>query len=163
VSDARLGLRDFRWEGPYVFRDQLDFTIVVEGLAGSPAQGSFLRLDLYPRARPLTNVRHYGFWDIPLRSLREGVNSGCLNLASGALSVGRPTSWARTVPGWRGEFDESGYCLLHCSVWDGAATPPAMLTVRSYPLIRSGTPLDVPLKQIHIPVTEMCNLSCLTP
>jgi MoaA/NifB/PqqE/SkfB family radical SAM enzyme len=131
-------------------------SIFDERLLGSPHH--FVRFDLYPMLAPSHMQRHYGWWDIPLKTIREKSTGIWFDPSSRRLGL---AGWGRTFPlAWQGPLDEEGYCHLHVSLWDGSPTPPHLLALKSYPLVMASRGLDFPLKQICIPVTDRCNLKC---
>lgn len=127
-----------------------------ERLPGS--RHHFVRFDLYPLVSPSHRQRHYGWWDVPLKEIRENEAEISFDWRRRRLSLsGKTRSFP---PAWRGPLDEEGYCMLHVSLWDSAQKPHRLLTLKSYPLVLASRGLDLPLKQICIPVTDRCNLRC---
>jgi radical SAM protein with 4Fe4S-binding SPASM domain len=120
----------------------------------------FIRLDLYPLIAPSHMRRHYGYWDIPLKHIQQMQTrfifdpAGCISLPNNG---GGPLE---LLQGWRGSIEEDGYCTLHVSLWDKSKDPPHMIEVKSQPLVIAKRGMDLPLKQINIPVTDRCNLKC---
>ena len=151
---------------PWVSHGLLDMEIVVEDASLYGREDGFLRIDMYPRVRPLIHERHFGFWDIPLKRIRRKHYSARLDLNRGVMEIGWNTpedpSW--TVPGLRIPFREAGNVVVHFSHWNTGGKEPRMIRVQSYSLLLVGgsgdKELDSPLKQIHIPVTDTCNLAC---
>ena len=154
-------------EVPDILGDSAGLRILVQDRALWGRKDAFLRIDLYPRVRPIPRERHFGYWDLPLECVRQECTDVVLDLTRRALV---PMDRAQTDPpgplgGERFRFFEPGNALLHLSLWDHAPSAPRMVKAQSYPLqIAQGwTPgmaLDSPLKQIHIPVTDDCNLAC---
>ena len=127
-----------------------------ERLPGSPHH--FVRFDLYPLISPSHMQRHYGWWDIPLKEIRKTSTEIWLDWSSRRL---RLAGWGKSFDqAWQGPLDEEGYCHLHVSLWEGSSTPPQLLALRSFPLVIATQGLDLPLKQVCIPVTDRCNLKC---
>jgi len=127
-----------------------------ERLPGSPHH--FVRFDLYPLLSASHRQRHYGWWDIPLRKIRETSTEIGFDLSSRRLSLpGRGESFPQA---WQGPLEEEGYCHLHVSLWDGSPKPAQLLALKSFPLLVATRGLDLPLKQVCIPVSDRCNLTC---
>ena len=145
---------------PYAFGDRLPLDLMVPGRGQWGGDDLFLRVDLYPRARPLTRERHYGFWDIPLAWIDAERTRAVLDLARGELLVQAADGTEQRARGWCGKLEESGLCLAHLSLWEGTPDAAVMRETHAYPLLRHGGNFDTPLKQIHIPVTDRCNLAC---
>lgn len=158
----------FALDAPWTFDGNMDLEIVVhDQLLHGPKKG-FLRIDLYPRVRPIVHKRHFGFWDIPLDWIDRQSTAARLNLDRGVMELnearqGEKDRW-RSVPGLRMPFFEPGNMVIHLSRWDTSACNPRMMKAESYSILLAketdADGLDSPLKQIHIPVTDMCNLKC---
>jgi MoaA/NifB/PqqE/SkfB family radical SAM enzyme len=131
-------------------------SLLDEGLKGSAQH--FVRFDLYPLISPSHMKRHYGFWDIPLVEIQDARTEILFDLA--ARTLGLPKTGKVFPLAWQGLVDEEGYCHLHVSIWNKAAEPPQLLALQSLPVIMATKGLDLPLKQICIPVTDRCNLQC---
>lgn len=120
----------------------------------------FIRLDLYPLIAPSHMRRHYGYWDIPLKHIQQTRTrfifdpTGCITLPNNDAPP------LEIMQGWRGSIEEDGYCTLHVSLWDKSKDPPHMIEVESQPLVIAERGVNLPLKQINIPVTDRCNLKC---
>lgn len=151
---------------PWVSNGLLDVEIVVDDSSLYGREDGFLRVDVYPRVRPLVHERHFGFWDIPLKIIRRKRTMARLDLHRGVLELcgSNPKDPLWAVPGLRIPFSEPGNVVVHLSHWDTGAGEPRMKRVQSYPLVlvkgSADRGLDSPLKQIHIPVTDTCNLAC---
>jgi len=131
-------------------------SILDERFLGSPHH--FVRFDLYPLISPSHLRRHYGWWDIPLKKIRETSTEIWFDLARRRL---RLAGWGKSFsPAWQGPLEEEGYCHLHVSLWDGSPKPPRLLALKSFPLLMGTRGLNFPMKQICIPVTDRCNLKC---
>jgi len=120
----------------------------------------FIRLDLYPLIAPGHMRRHYGWWDIPLKYIKQESTSFVLDFNRRVISLENQKVPLEIKQGWRGLIEEDGYCMLHVSLWDNSKEPPHMIEVRSQPLVIAIKNLDLPLKQICLPVTDRCNLKC---
>jgi radical SAM protein with 4Fe4S-binding SPASM domain len=156
-----LGACGYELHAPYRLGALTEMTLEVRdpGLLG--AADRFIRLDLYPRTSPIHSRRHYGWWDIPLARIRTPSTRLVLDLRRRVLRL--KTGWWRSLRlagGFQSAFGESGYGILHASLWDSSGHPPRMRAVKSYDHLLAGADLDVPLKQIYIPVTDRCNLLC---
>lgn len=154
-------------ELPFVFDGSMDLELIVPGRHLWGHEKGFIRLDLYPRVRPLVHERHFGFWDIPLKMIGQERTRAHLDLARGVLAVQTNGGEAGfvPVPGIRVPFDEPGNVVAHVSRWESVHGSPRMASVHSYPLLLDGSHADglgpdTPMKQIHIPVTDVCNLGC---
>ncbi len=151
---------------PWVSNGLLDLEIVVCDSSLYGREDGFLRVDVYPRVRPLVHERHFGFWDIPLKIIRKKLTMAHLDLHRGVLELGGSSQEdpLRAAPGLRIPFNEPGNVVVHFSHWDTGGEEPFMMRVQSYPLLlvdgSRDQELDSPLKQIHIPVTDTCNLAC---
>ncbi|MFZ2396436.1 MAG: radical SAM protein [Smithella sp.] len=159
-------LKPFSLVLPWTFNGMMDLEIVVSERTLWRRDDGFLRLDLYPRVRPLVHKRHFGFWDIPLTDIRQEKTGARLNLHQGMLELrqGHGGDVWRKARGLRVPFNEPGNCILHLSQWNTGEGKAHMTRVEFYPVLLTlkseGESLDSPLKQIHIPVTDICNLSC---
>ena len=156
----------FSLELPWAFNGATNLEIAVNDRSLYGREDGFLRVDLYPRVRPIVHERHYGFWDIPLKMIHTERMTARLDLDRGTLQLrdaGRKDAW-HTVQGLRVPFTEQGNVILHFSLWDTGGGEPRMTEIRSYSILLAGESenkgLDSPLKQIHIPVTDTCNLKC---
>lgn len=120
----------------------------------------FVRFDLYPLVTPTFGRRHYGWWDIPLKHLRDVDTELIFAPLRGKLAV-KAGLWGRRMrTGYRTSLKELGYCKLHVSLWERDGDKCTLVSLRSYPLlIFSGNDLP-PLKGFNIPVTDRCNLKC---
>jgi radical SAM protein with 4Fe4S-binding SPASM domain len=151
---------------PWAFDGAMGMEIAVPNRALWGREDGFLRVDLYPRVRPKVHERHFGFWDISLKDIRQERTLARLNLDKGTLELQKRHGgevW-RSAPGIRVPFDEPGHCVLHLSQWDTSLGAARMTRVEFFPVLLAVKSecesLDSPLKQIHIPVTDMCNLTC---
>ncbi|PKN52811.1 MAG: hypothetical protein CVU55_06215 [Deltaproteobacteria bacterium HGW-Deltaproteobacteria-13] len=156
----------FSLELPWAFNGTMDLEIVVKNRSLYGREDGFLRVDLYPRVRPMVHERHFGFWDIPLKIVHTERMSARLDLDKGTLKLrdgSQKDAW-RTVQGLRIPFSEQGNVIIHFSHWDTGKGEPRMTEIRSYSILLAEESenkcLDSPLKQIHIPVTDTCNLTC---
>lgn len=147
----------FAVESAYTFDSQLELKLIVNDRSLWGQSDKFLRIDLYPRARPTTKGRHFGFWDIPLNVINAVTHDLLLDTKAGTL---RDVNTGKPYAGWRSRFTESGLAVLHLSLWHSIGNESNMAMSRSYPLLIACPPLDTPLKQVHIPVTARCNLEC---
>lgn len=120
----------------------------------------FIRLDLYPLIAPSHMRRHYGWWDIPLKHIKQENTDLILDFNSRILSLNSEQGPLEIAQGWRGPIEEKGYCMLHVSLWDKSKEQPRLMEVKSQPLVIATETADLPLKQINIPVTDRCNLKC---
>ncbi len=120
----------------------------------------FIRLDLYPLIAPSHMRRHYGWWDIPLKHIKQESTAFVFDFKKRVLHLENQKVPLEIRHGWRGPVEEDGYCMLHVSLWDKSKEPPHMMQIKSQPLVIAATSLDLPLKQICIPVTDRCNLKC---
>lgn len=151
---------------PWVSDGVLDLEIMVSDASLYGREDGFLRVDVYPRVRPLVHERHYGFWDIPLQMVRRKRSAARLDLRRRVLEIGgsSPKDPPWTAPGLRIPFHETGNVVVHFSHWNTGEEEPRMTRVQSYSLLlvdgSGNQELDSPLKQIHIPVTDTCNLAC---
>lgn len=167
VTEGGLEAAGISAELPSAFDGSMDLELDVPGRHLWGREEGFIRLDLYPRARPVVNERHFGFWDIPLRLINQQRTRAHLDLARGVLEIkgfaGEAVS--TQVPGIRVPFDETGNVVAHVSRWESVHGGLRMAEVHSYPLLLEsrgahGQGPDTPMKQIHIPVTDVCNLQC---
>jgi MoaA/NifB/PqqE/SkfB family radical SAM enzyme len=143
---------------PYLIQGKTKglLSIFDERFLGSPHH--FVRFDLYPLTSPSHLQRHYGWWDIPLKKIRKTSTEIWFDWSSRRL---RLAGWGKSFrQTWKGPLDEEGYCHLHVSLWDGSSSPPQLLALKSSPLVIATRGLDLPLKQVCIPVTDRCNLKC---
>lgn len=145
---------------PYAFDGALSLDLIVSDRNLWGRDGFFLRLDLYPRARPTTKDRQYGFWDVPLSWISAERTPVILDLTRGQLRLQAAAGSEPVCRGWRGSLDEGGLCLAHLSLWEGSPESAVLRDTHSFPLIRHAGDFNTPLKQIHIPVTDRCNLAC---
>jgi radical SAM protein with 4Fe4S-binding SPASM domain len=160
-------IQPFLLEMPWAFDGTMDLVILVQDKSLWGREDGFLRIDMYPRARPIVHERHFGFWDIPLKNIRQQRTQARLDLHRGTLELREASKSAThgvTVPGLRVPFEEPGNVIVHLSHWNTGEKGPSMKRVESYPVLLTGGPdmeyPDSPLKQIHIPVTDICNLAC---
>jgi radical SAM protein with 4Fe4S-binding SPASM domain len=129
------------------------------GLHGS--RDHFIRLDLYPLIAPIYKKRHYGWWDIPLKCIEQKSTTLEFDLSSRTIIFENEKGPIKISQGWRGPIEENGYCMLHVSLWNSQKETPHMMSIYSYPIIvfiNEG--MELPLKQLNIPVTDRCNLKC---
>jgi radical SAM protein with 4Fe4S-binding SPASM domain len=167
VTEENTAQPAFSAELPMAFDGSMDLELRVPGRHLWGQDNGFLRLDIYPRVRPIVHERHFGFWDIPLTAICQEKTKARLDLKQGTLSLQGAegeNAW-RPVPGLRIPFHELGNVVMHLSRWESVQGSPRMAQVQSYPvLLDSGDPggigPDSPMKQIHIPVTDACNLNC---
>jgi radical SAM protein with 4Fe4S-binding SPASM domain len=120
----------------------------------------FIRLDLYPLIAPSHMRRHYGWWDIPLKHIKQESTNFVFDMKKRMIRLDNRRPPIEIMQGWRGPAEEDGYCMLHVSLWDKSTEPPHMMELRSQPLVLAIRSTDLPLKQINIPVTDRCNLKC---
>jgi radical SAM protein with 4Fe4S-binding SPASM domain len=159
-------IQPFSLELPWAFNGAMDLEIVVKDQSLYGQEDGFLRVDLYPRVRPIVHERHFGFWDIPLKIIRHERILARLDLHEGTLKLRdarQKDAWL-AVQGLRIPFTEQGNVVMHFSHWDTGRGKPRMTKIRSYSILLAeeseNKGLDSPLKQIHIPVTDTCNLKC---
>jgi radical SAM protein with 4Fe4S-binding SPASM domain len=119
----------------------------------------YLRFDLYPLNAPSTLGRHYAYWDIPMRYVKD--NRFDVLLRDGKLIVDRGWRRVRIKPKWTGSLEPLGYCTLHVSLWDRRTRPSEMLAVKSSVHVISPPGKDLPLQHVHLTMTQRCNLDCL--
>lgn len=119
----------------------------------------YLRFDLYPLHAPTTLDRHYAFWDIPMRLVKE--NRIEVRLKDGKLILDRGWRRLRIKPGWKGKSEPLGYCTLHVSLWDKQSRPNRMIAVKSSMHAVRPHGIDLPLRHVHFTVTQRCNLECV--
>ena len=120
----------------------------------------FLRFDLYPRTAPAHKQRHYGWWDLPLSSIGPGQSSFVINARSKEFFFADRKDIPEGLQSWTSKFFETGYYVLHVSIWKKSGSSAEMLAIKTLDGIFE-TPNGIsPLKQVHIPVTEQCNLRC---
>jgi len=120
----------------------------------------FIRLDLYPLIAPSHMRRHYGWWDIPLKHVKQESTNFIFDFSKRTIRLDNQRIPVEIMQGWRGPIEEDGYCMLHVSLWDKSEEPPHMMEMKSQPVVIATHGLSLPLKQINIPVTDRCNLKC---
>lgn len=159
-------IQPFSLELPWSFNGAMDLEILVKDQSLYGREDGFLRVDLYPRVHPMVHERHFGFWDIPLKIIHQERMFASLDLHKGTLKLqndSQKDAW-RIAPGLRVPFTEQGNVVLHFSLWDTDKGEPCMTKIQSYSILLAeeseNKGLDSPLKQIHIPVTDTCNLKC---
>ena len=118
-----------------------------------------LRFDLYPLNAPSTLGRHYAYWDIPMRYVKD--NRFDVLLRDGKLILDRGWRRTRIKPKWSGGLEPLGYCTLHVSLWDRWIKPHEMLAVKSSVHVISPPGKNLPLRHVHLTTTQRCNLDCL--
>jgi len=161
-----MNRKPFLLELPWSFNGTMEMEIVVPESSLWGRKDGFLRLDLYPRVHPVTHQRHFGFWDIPLTDICCERSTVRLNLHHGTMELkhgDKSNAWRR-VNGIRVPFSEPGNCVLHLSHWHTKGKTERMTGVEFFSVLliseSENEGLDSPLKQIHIPATDKCNLSC---
>ncbi len=121
---------------------------------------NFIRFDLYPLIAPRHMSRHYGWWDIPLERIKQESTEFVFDFKRRIIRLDKGRSQIDIKQGWRGPIEEDGYCMLHVSLWNKSKEQPQLIDVKSQPFIVTAHGMDLPLKQINIPVTDRCNLKC---
>lgn len=121
----------------------------------------FIRFDLYPLIAPSHMKRHYGWWDIPLVHIKKESTPFLFDFKRRVISLVDRKEPLGIAQSWRGPIEEDGYCMLHVSIWDNSKEQPHMMELRSRPVVITTGSLDLPLKQINIPMTDRCNLKCI--
>jgi radical SAM protein with 4Fe4S-binding SPASM domain len=136
---------------------ELELTITDTNYRGSKVH--FLRFDMYPLYAPSHPNRHHGFWDLPLKNLRDEHAAVVLN-ESGLLvrTKGGDTSFPAV---WKGSLAFKGYCILHVSLWKTSRwQQPTQLETAFAKFVILPDGEDLSLSHITIPVTQRCNLTC---
>ncbi|TFG36359.1 MAG: radical SAM protein [Nitrospirales bacterium] len=152
--------KTYHIEMPYLLAGDALCRLMIfdEQLYGS--DDHFIRLDLYPLIAPSHMRRHYGWWDIPLKHIKQERINFIFDFKRRKIRLDNQRIPLEIMQGWRGPVEEDGYCMLHISLWDKSKEPPHMMEVRSRALVLATRSTDLPLKQINIPVTDRCNLKC---
>lgn len=120
----------------------------------------FIRFDFYPLFAPSHFKRHHGFWDLPLNNIKRERTK--LILDRGELVVKEMWRQVRLKPVWKGNIPFRGYCMLHVSLWDSSQTPPEQKAIKSSPHLILPDNRELPLEQAYLPVTQFCNINCVT-
>jgi radical SAM protein with 4Fe4S-binding SPASM domain len=147
-------------EIPYLFTGPAPGILTFSDRRLGGSEDHFIRFDLYPLIAPSHMGRHYGWWDIPLKYVKEERTDFVLDLKKRVIRLDKLKGHLEIQQGWRGPVEEDGYCMLHVSLWDKSKEPPHMIELRSQPLVIAERSTDLKLKQINIPVTDRCNLRC---
>ena len=150
----------FDLEMPCIIEGRTRFNLLLfdEGLHGS--QEHFLRLDLYPLLSPSFTRRHYGWWDIPLEGIRRQRTELSFDFSTWSIRVETGQEAVAIPAAWKGPSNESGYCRLHLSLWNNSSPPLLLGEIQSYDHVILTEGLDLPFKQLNLPVTDRCNLKC---
>lgn len=147
-------------EIPYLLTGPARGRITVSDRRLYGSDDHFIRLDLYPLIAPSHMRRHYGWWDIPLKHIKQEGTNFIFDFRKRVIRLDNQRIPIEIMQGWRGPIEENGYCMLHVSLWDKSKEPPHMMELKSQPLVVTSKSMDLPLKQINIPVTDRCNLKC---
>ncbi len=147
-------------EMPYLITRDAPCKLIVVDRRLYASDNHFIRLDLYPLIAPSHMRRHYGWWDIPLKHIKQDRTNFVFDFNRRIIRLDNQRIPLVIKQGWRGPVDEDGYCMLHVSLWDTSKEQPHMIEVRSQPLVIAARSTNLQLKQINIPVTDRCNLKC---
>lgn len=146
---------------PYLFYNDSIIRLILnsKNLIGDPHH--FIRVELYPKTAPSTKKRQYGFWDIPTAEItKEKLELKC-QFEAGKLWMITQKGMKEITRSWIGMKYETGYGVMHFTIWDESVNPPCIKDTTEIPIFLTEGAIQSSLKQIHIPVTERCNLECL--
>jgi len=118
----------------------------------------FIRFDMYPQFAPSHKDRHFGFWDIPLKDLRN--EEAAISFAGRDLVLRLPEKVLSIPPGWRSNLDLAGYGMIHVSLWERSADRPQQRAVKSSQHLFVSRSGDLSLEFVLVSLTHRCNLAC---
>ncbi len=153
-------MNSFFLEIPHITGETIPFTLNVTDTSILKSRKHILRFDLYPKAAPSPGHRHYGWWDIPLAHIDRNRVEMRLDLKSKSLLFENRNKTVEVGSGLRRSVDETGYSTFHTTLLDTESERPYVVETKPYHLYIAGNRIEPMLKQINIPVTDRCNLSC---
>jgi radical SAM protein with 4Fe4S-binding SPASM domain len=144
---------------PWVIGDNTELTLSILDRRLLGSRDHFVRFDLYPLFAPSHLERHLGFWDLPLHNIDSERTK--LAFDRGELVVKERLRRVRLKPVWKGNIPFRSYCMLHVSLWDNSETPPEQKAVKSSRHLIAPGDGELPLEQVYLPVTQLCNINCV--
>src|SRR6266496_5055311 len=118
-------------EIPYLITGKAQGRLLVFDRSLYGSERHFIRLDLYPLIAPSHKRRHYGWWDIPLKHIKQKSTRFVFDFNRRVIRLDDRKIPLEVSQGWRGPIEEEGYCKLHVSLWDNSKEPPQMLELNS--------------------------------
>lgn len=118
----------------------------------------FLRIDCYPSLAPSHPFRHFAYWDIPTKYLKNRRFEFTFDDNFLVIHGGAPPK--RYRPQWSSRPFIAGYCKIIVSIWKKSFRKSTLIASLESSHLFLHRDYEPPLEWVQLSVTERCNLTC---